>query len=165
MAESYFPESEFLNHVIAGEIAFDDTPFGQANLTRLLGFADDPDRSNRDWAAFVISGLPLDGDAIRTALLRLATDEDPDTRDEAIVGLARRDPVAALALLRPLLTAELGTVTLEAATILGDPSLVPLLRELRLWEGGETVRARLEDAISACENGIGVDDWPDTGEQ
>ena len=57
----YLPSSEFLNYVLADEIAFDETPLGQANLQRLLAMVTDEDRSNRDWAAFLISGLQRAG--------------------------------------------------------------------------------------------------------
>jgi HEAT repeat protein len=166
MSERYLPASEFLNYVIAGEIAFENSPLAEANLRELLKMVDDPDRSNRDWAAFVISALPLDTPAIRDALVKAADGDDPDTRDEAIIGLARRDRAAALARLAPLLEEELGVVLLEAAAILGDPSLVPALREIENWKGGgDEVREQLHLAITACERGVGVDSWPDSGER
>ena len=166
MTEQYLPESEFLNHVIAGEIRFEGSPFAEANLSQLLDMVSDSDRSNRDWATFVIAGLPYDTPEIRAALIKAADDDDPDTRDEAIVGLARRDRETALARLAPLLSEELGVVLLEAATILGDPSLAPALKEIEQWEGGDDgVRAVLRRAIAACEAGKGEDDWPSAGDQ
>ena len=119
---------------------------------------DDPDRSNRDWATFLIAGLPFDAPEIRQALVRAADDDDYDTRDEAIVGLARRDRLVAIERLRPLLTEEIGVVLLEAATILGDQTLVPALKEIESWEGGsEAVLNQLRLAIAACEAGVGED--------
>jgi hypothetical protein len=166
MSERYLPASEFLNYVIAGEIAFEDSPLAEANLRQLLEMVDDSDRSNRDWAAFVISGLPLDTPEIRDALLKAADGGDPDTRDEAIIGLARRDRHAALIRLAPLLNEELGVMLLEAATILGDPSLVPALKEMENWEGEDNqIREQLRLAIAACERGVGEDGWPDAGER
>jgi len=158
MTERYLPSSEFLNYVVADEIAFDDTVVGQANLAQLLALVSDDDRANRDWAAFLIAGLPFDSSDIRAALLIAANDTDVDTRDEAIVGLARRDPKVALELLRPLLDEEIGEVLLEAATILGDRSLVPALKAIEHWEGGDDrIREQLRVAISACEAEQGID--------
>ncbi|MBP2277407.1 MULTISPECIES: HEAT repeat domain-containing protein [Sphingomonas] len=158
MAERYLPASEFLNYVLADEITLDASVLGRANLSTLLQMVDDPDRSNRDWATFLISGLPFDSPEIRLALLRAADDADVDTRDEAIVGLARRDRAAAIERLKPLLKEEIGEVLLEAATILGDPSLVPALKEIEGWDGdGDAVRDQLRCALAACEAGIGKD--------
>lgn len=158
MSERYLPSSEFLNYVAADEITFDDTIVGQANLAQLLGLVTDDDRANRDWAAFLIAGLPFDSPDIRAALIIAANDTDADTRDEAIVGLARRDHNTALELLRPLLEEEVGEVLLEAATILGDRSLVPALTAMEQWEGGDdNIREQLRVAIAACEAGKGID--------
>ena len=158
MAEQYLPSSEFLNYVLDDEIVFDDSTFGQKNLHRLLAMVDDSDRSNRDWAAFLIAGLPFDSPEIRQAIVRAADDDDADTRDEALVGLARRDRVVAIERLLPLLTEDIGIVLLEAATILGDQSLVPALKEIEGREGGsEALLNQLRRALAACEAGVGDD--------
>lgn len=158
MTDRYLPASEFLNWILNDEVVLDESVFGHQNLERLLAMVDDPDRSNRDWATFLIAGLPYDSPEIRQALLRAADDHDPNTRDEAIVGLARRDRSAAINRLRPLLNGEIGVVILEAATILGDPSLFPLLKEIETWDGGsDAVRDQLRQALAACEAGIGED--------
>lgn len=162
MSERYLPTSEFLNHVIAGEISFDGSPLAEENLRQLLGMVNDPDKANRDWAAFVISGLPYDTPEIRAALIKAAGDRDLDARDEAIVGLARRDREEALARLGPLLIDDISLVLVEAVTILGEPSLLPALKTVATWEGGgERFVERLQQAIAACETGVGVDSWPD----
>ncbi|QNA86501.1 lyase [Sphingomonas sp. So64.6b] len=158
MVDRYLPSSEFLNYILAGEVAFDLTTLGQANLKCLLTLVTDEDRANRDWAAFLIAGLSLDTEEIRLALITAADDADHDTRDEAIVGLARRDRAAALERLRPLLEEEIGLVLLEAATILGDRSLISALKEIESWEGDDdAVREQLRLALAACEAGVGHD--------
>lgn len=158
MAERYLPASEFLNCVLADEITLDASILERANLRTLLQMVDDPDRSNRDWATFLIAGLPFDSPEIREALLQAANDADIDTRDEAIVGLARRDRATAIERLKPLLTEEIGVVLLEAATILGDSSLLPALKEIEGWDGGgDGVRDQWRRALAACEAGIGED--------
>ena len=156
--ERYLPASDFLNAILNDDVTFGESQFGRANLARLLTFVTDPEVSNRDWATFLISGLPDDSPEIHRVLLMASEDEDADVRDEAIVGLARRDRKTAITLIRPLLSKELGIVVLEAATILGEPSLVPALREIEAWEGGsEKVRHQLALAIAACEAGLGQD--------
>ena len=156
--DRYLPSSDFLNSVLEDEVTFSESQFGRANLARLLSLVTDADLSNRDWATFLISGLPEDSPEIRRALLTASEDVDADVRDEAIVGLARRDRETALALLRPLLSEQLGIVVLEAATILGEPSLVPALKEIETWEGGnQKFRDKLALAIAACEAGVGQD--------
>ena len=159
MRELYQPESDFLNLCLNDEIVLDGSAFGVENIRRLLKFVDDAVQSNRDWAAFLIAGLRFDSDEIRAALLRAAQDEDADTRDEAIVGLARRDRVAATAILRSLLEQEVGVVLLEAATIVGDSGLIPALYALRgRTNANDAFRGQLERAITACTAGIGIDD-------
>lgn len=166
MTYTYRPNSKFLNDVISSKTVLDTSKKGQTNLKTLLDLAASPNRSNRDWTAFIISALPMDTPEIRTSLLQLADDEDEDTRDEAIIGLARRDREEAFKRLLPLLKTTLGVVTLQAAEILADKRLVPLLRQIRHWEGdSEKTRVQLESAISACENGISADDWPNKGER
>ena len=132
MSRSYLPESEFLNCILHDEIPLNDSAFGRENLRKLLSMVDDPDRGNRDWATFLIAGLPFDAPEIRQALARAADDDDYDTRDEAIVGLARRDRLVAIERLQPLLTEEIGVVLLEAATILGMKPWFRHLRKLRV---------------------------------
>ena len=156
--DRYLPPSDFLNSLLNDEVVLGDSQFGRANLARLLSLVWDPDTANRDWATFLISGLPMDSPEIRQALLTASKDSDFDVRDEAIVGLARRDRNAALALLVPLLSEELRVVLLEAATILGEPSLVSALKEIETWKGGsERVRDQLALALAACEAGVGQD--------
>jgi len=158
MSERYLPKSKFLKRVLSGEIELEDTETAERHVQKLLNMVHDADPSNRDWAAFLIAHLTSDTPAIREALLTLADGDDPDARDEALVGLARRAPGAALARVAPLLKEELGIVILEAVTILGDQSLLPALREIEGWDGeGEKVREQLRRALIACERGVGED--------
>ncbi len=157
--ERYLPQSAFLRDVINGNIDVEGCPNTKVKLRDLIALMTDADSSNRDWATFIIASLIDDDQDIRAALLAAADDEHPDVRDEAIVGLARRDSNAALARLSPLLSQDIGVVLLQAATILGDPTLVPALEEMKNWEGGNAdTRKRLEAAIAACRQGSGIDE-------
>lgn len=158
MPERYLPASDFLNCVAHGEVIFDESRFGRHNLNRLLALVTDADRSNRDWATFLISGLRMDTPKIRDVLLLAAQDADKDTRDEAIVGLARRDREAAKSLIKPLLAEDVSLVLLEAAAILGCKELVPAL-EIAKTSGAVTERLleKWETAIAACTEGVGID--------
>jgi|ERR1700682_143406 len=89
-------------------------------IPTLLLMMDDLDPRVRDWATF---GLGVQGDAdsqeIRDALLRRAQDPDEDTREEAIVALAKRQdsrilPDLIAALERP----PAGPRILEAADLI-----------------------------------------------
>lgn len=151
----YRPASDFLNLILTDKVAIDQSVYGQQNLRRLLSFVSDEDRTNRDWAAHLISGLAMDTSPIRQALETAARDPDRDTRDEAIVGLARRDRKSAIEHLVPLLENEVSIVLLEAAAILGEADLVPLLKRLK-QDGAITQRMQKnwKAAFNACKVGV-----------
>lgn len=165
MADRYRPSSEFLNLVLINEVPIDNTVYGQQNLRRLLSMVSDEDRTNRDWAAFLISGLAMDTPAIRQALHAAAQDSDKDTRDEAIVGLARRDRGSAMKLLIPRLKNEVSLVLLEAAAILGERELVQLLSFLKR-DGviTERLQKHWKIALKACKAGVGSEEYVDPSE-
>jgi hypothetical protein len=159
--DKYLPESPFLIAVSNGDVEFVDHPRADFNLRELLGFVRDQDRANRDWAAFLIAQLPLDTTEIRAALVHASADEDGDVRDEALVGLARRNRAAALERIVPELEESVSPALLEAAAIIADPSLLPLLSAPEGWGSGDEDRfERLRKAIAACEAGV----WTYMGE-
>lgn len=152
--EGYHPESQFLLSARYGEVDFENHPRAAHNLRELLSYVHDDAVENRDWAAFLIAQLPLDTPEIRAALLHAAEDENEDVRDEALIGLARRDRAAALARIEPLLEQGAGVCLLEAATITADKSLLPMLRALEGSESGdEETLGLLRQAVVACEAG------------
>lgn len=105
---------------------------GQADdpvLAALIRLTSDPEARVREQATFALGQLAeVDAPDIRAALWSRVEDEDPETREEAVRGLAvRRDPGAV-----PLLAALLGEPTayvqsFGAAAVLGDPGLLPAL--------------------------------------
>ena len=118
----------------------------------------------RDWATFGIgSQIETDTPAIRAALMERVTDEDPDTRSEAIMGLARRRDQRVVELLLTRLESQLADTSgldslsyreLEAIEELGDPRFYPILARFRgEWQGSKNtyLYGWLEDAIAACQ--------------
>jgi hypothetical protein len=71
------------------------------------------------------------------------------TRCEAIVGLARRkDARAVPAIAAELASGEVGTLAVEAASLIGDLTLHPALVALRDWWDVDV--ELLDEAIQAC---------------
>lgn len=125
--DGYFANSDSL-----ARLAAQDDPFGgalgAANLTEVIGFLDDADEVNRDWAAFMLALSGPDTKQVHDALLRAADDEAEIVRAEAIWGLAQRDKARALPLIKRELRSDSVTVPLlEAAELVADASLTELL--------------------------------------
>lgn len=138
------PQVRFAVAVALG--GYDEAPAIRA----LIDLSRDADADVRDWATFGLgSQTDADTPAVRSALARRLADEDPDTRGEAMVGLARRKDRRVLEpLLADLAVPHTGSLVLEAARELADPQLHTALVRLREHPG---VDARLlEEAIKAC---------------
>jgi HEAT repeat protein len=150
--DRYQPKSDFLKSVIVDDIPFVGE-FGRKNLDRLIGFTQDADRSNRDWAMLLLSQTGLDTPQVLSALYRGATDSDFDVRCEAISGLAQRNVPEAKLFVEKLLSEEtVGMMAVEAAGFVADADLLPILKELRSWWGVDP--ELLDGAIAACETGV-----------
>ncbi len=115
----------------------------QEAIQALIELSSDPDRDVRNWATFGIANhiemetpellALLDTSAIREALLARATEDDPEIRGEALIGLAVRKDERVIDLLRRELEGEFfGIWAVEAAGILGDPAFFPVVKAL--WE-------------------------------
>jgi HEAT repeat protein len=122
----------------------------------LIRLARDLDRDVRNWATFGIAQqTDLDSPELREALLARATDDDPEIRGEALIGLARRGDARALSLVRKELSGKFhGDWPVEAAGLLADPSLYPLLEALERCLGPEDrvhFDRSLSDALEACK--------------
>ncbi|MGW7102758.1 HEAT repeat domain-containing protein [Streptomyces sp. NPDC054838] len=127
--------------------------------TALSGQADDPvpaalirltsdhEARVREQATFALGQLTqVDGPEIRAALWRRVGDEDPQTHEEAVRGLAvRRDP-GAVPLLAALLEERTAYVqTFTAAAVLGDPGLLPALKRYDPADPG------VGEALQTCD--------------
>ena len=120
-------------------------------ITGLIRLSRDPASDVRDWATFGLGTMvdEVDTPELRQALVDRLEDEDVPTRTEAIIGLARhQDPRVLPILQRVLVSDSVCCGDVEAAGLLGDPSLLPLLVNLRGWWA--VSHSQLAEAIKAC---------------
>lgn len=116
----------------------------------LIELTRDSDVCVRDWATFAL-GSQTDADTpeLRAALIDRLADEDGTTREEAMVGLAQRKDRRVLPALREeLADPGVGSLAVEAAGLIADLTLLPLLLPLRDW--WDAWPGVLEEAIQAC---------------
>lgn len=134
-------------------------------IKTLIRMSSDPDEGVRDWATFGLgTQIETDTPEIREALHVRLSDEDAETRGEALVGLAkRRDPRVVPAILKEWEQHdETGILSIEAAETMGDPVLLPQLEKFLAtmeWsEDDSYFKSQLERAIVACrgESGPGL---------
>jgi len=99
--------------VVLGVSRYED----EQAIQTLIHLSTDADAEVRDWATFgLISQIEVDTPAIRAALFARLSDEDADTRGEAMVGLAHRHNVRVVdPLLHDLEAGDAGSLLLEAA--------------------------------------------------
>lgn len=152
VSERYEPPSDFLKAVVAEEVPLTGGEFAEANLHQLIELTRDPDRANRDWAVLLLNQAGGDAPVVLAALLEAVRDEDDVVRAEAVLGLASRDPEAALPLVRAALAGEAITVPmLEAAAICAHPSLIADLRAWAEPSDQPFLDGLAADALAACE--------------
>ncbi len=113
----------------------------------LITLSQDNDADVRNWATFGLgSQIDKDSPSIRAALWQRVTDEVPEIRGEALLGLAkRRDKRIGEAIIRELNGEFYGTWPVEAAGLLGDPTFYPHLIALR-----QRVRGTVEGRFIEC---------------
>jgi HEAT repeat protein len=152
-SERYLPPSDFLRAVIAGNAPLSGSEFGDANFRLLIVIIDnDDDRANRDWATLLLAQQDIDTPEVREVLVRAASDEHDAVRAEAILGLAQRDPAAALPLLQKALAMDSVVATIfEAAALVAHPSLVEDLRCFTEPSDNGYADAFAVKALAACE--------------
>ncbi|MES2698561.1 MAG: HEAT repeat domain-containing protein [Pseudomonadota bacterium] len=156
MKDRYEPSSDFLKAVIANEPPLCGSDFAEANLQRLIQLTCDADTSNRDWATMLLAQQQADSPDVRAALMLAASDEDEAVRAEAILGLAQRDKAAALPFLRAELAGETACMGLfEAAALVADPSMVPLLLDWADATDDKILINWVHAALDACRSGNG----------
>lgn len=156
--EPYHPASDFLMMVLNEEAPLSGRPLADANLALQIDFTRDADTSNRDWAIFLLSQSELDSPEIRAAFKHALDDENEDIRGEALVGIAKRERGFALPRVAELLAADwVDELTLEAASYVADPSLLPALCEIRDFADAEIdgmLKMYLDEALESCATGI-----------
>ncbi len=136
--------------VVQGLMGQED-PAAVSTLERLSA---DPDAEVRRWATFALgSQCEVDTASVRAALWARLEDADAEVRKEALVGLAERGDLDVVPTLAAMLDAEgLDLELVEAAGLLADPGLHPVLTALRAHPD-LTPRAEevLDDAIARCD--------------
>jgi HEAT repeat protein len=137
-------------HVVLAIDGFED----DLAIHTLIEISSDESPLVRDWATFALGSLiDTDSECIRDALFQRLSDEDADTRGEALKGLAYRGDERALQpIIQELLSgAEDVGLAVEAAEALGDPRLYPaLLTVRRQWEGDPEY---IDAALERCKPG------------
>lgn len=118
-------------------------------VSTLIELTEDTNSDVRDWATFGLgSQIEVDTPGIRAALIARLVDEDDDTRGEALIGLARRGDQRVIApLIAEIESQKVGSMALEAATLVADSILCPVLLELKAEIGEDS---ELEEALSSC---------------
>jgi hypothetical protein len=124
-------------------------------IQALIQLSSDSHEDVRDWATFALgSQIEADTPEIREALFARIHEDNGEIRGEALVGLANRNDPRTLELVRAELNRDYaGSWVLEAAELMGDESLVPLLNELRANWGDENEQCfgrELDRAMTAC---------------
>lgn len=151
----YEPKSDALKAYAASEASTSDNPPSEENLRLLIAMTEDDDRSNRDWAAFLLSICVIDTPEVREALLKAADDDDQYVRGEAILGIAKRDPELALPFVQRALSQDWVSLQIfEAAALLAHQSLVEDLRHFLGPSDDKFLDDLAAEALNACETGI-----------
>jgi hypothetical protein len=125
-------------------------------IAALLLLSKDEDRDARDWATFALgSQTDIDTPELRDALRARLTDNDPEIRGEALVGLGRRrDERLKKAVLDELSDEFLGDWVFEAAEAIADPDFIPALEGMRARMSADLPQRffdRLDVALLACQ--------------
>ena len=133
------PNPDVRYSVVLGLLTHED----EHAVRALIELSTDEDSDVRDWATFGLgTQVSVDSPALREALVQRLTDPDPDTRAEAIVGLARRqDERAVPALVAAIDAGWEGSLVREAVEALPNPdalkalsrSIGKLSDEARAW--------------------------------
>jgi HEAT repeat protein len=137
--------------VTFGLNGFDD----QQAVDALIQLSRDSDYDVRNWATFGLgSQCDIDTEDIRNALFERLSEQDPEIRGEALIGLAKRkDQRVKNAIMNELIGEFHGSWVLEATELMGDSDFCPLLRDLRTRIENEDDRyflKHVDNAILAC---------------
>ena len=128
----------------------EERDLAQHALEALARLSADVSDDVRDWATFTLgSQFDVDSHDVRAALADRLDDPSEAVRAEAVVGLARRHDDRALAATRARLsTDQTGALTFEAARLLADPALHPLLVK---WSTDRPDDEEIAIALVACD--------------
>ncbi len=128
----------------------------ERSVSTLIALARDPDDDVRNWATFGLgtSLAMVDTPEVREVLRERLSDSNSEIQGEAMTGLAsRRDPAALEPIRRELSAEAPRAFAVEAAGLLGDASLLPLLKTLKATAQPGYFDSMLDDAIAALTGG------------
>jgi HEAT repeat protein len=155
MSEDYYPSSDFLNAILAGNAPLIGSYFADENLRRLIELIRDDDLSNRDWATMLLAQQDIDTPQVRDALLAAVADQEEIVRAEALLGLAQRDTKLALPHAISALSGGCVSVPVfEAVALIADKSLVELVRPWVEASGDAWIDGLARKALQACISGV-----------
>ena len=142
--------NEGLRWNLALTLAHYETPEA---IDMLIVLTRDMSSDVRDWATFGLgTQCDLDTPEIRAALAGRLSDEDEDTRAEAIFGLAKRhDRRAVDAIIKEFDDGFSGTLLFQALTETPDYRILPALREMAQSPKFPPNDPDIQAAITACE--------------
>jgi hypothetical protein len=156
----YLPPSAFLQALIReDEPALNGGAAEDARAAELIALTQDPDGANRDWALLLLAQSELETPEAMAALVRGMDDDHHEAALEATIGVALRNPALALPVVAARLDEEtIDSMTLEAAALIADRSLLPLLEaiaeEVEEEDDEDDLFAdALREAIEACTRG------------
>jgi len=150
--------------VVSGLLGQED----ERAIDALIGLSKDECFDVRNWAVFGLgTQIEADSEAIRDALRASLSDADLEIRGEALVGLAKRkDPAIVSLLISEWEHDTVSMLSLEAATEVGDPRLMPHLRSIEDCldlDDDPHFAGILEEAIKSCLGGEGSSNTPLAG--
>lgn len=125
-------------------------------IEALISFSRDDDTYCRDWATFGLGSMTtMDSPVIRDTLAARLMDSDQSTREEAIVGLARRvDQRAIEAILEALGASSAGPLVFEACAMMPNARFIP---DLQAFAARNPDDKDIELALDACCAGKAVE--------
>jgi HEAT repeat protein len=154
--EAIVPASRYCKHpnpevrfgVVSALTGHDD----QRAIDMLIELSHDEDSHVRDWATFGLGTISdLDIPALRDALAERLNDVDFDTRCEAIVGLAKRKDSRVVPVIAKELASDcVGSLVVEAVTMIPSTEFYPQLIALKEWWDVDTIL--LDEAIKLCSH-------------
>ncbi len=119
----------------------------------------DTDYEVRDWAIFGLGQqCEMDSPEIREVFIKHLSEDDPEIRGEAMIGLAiRKDERVKPAIVQELEGEFHGTWAVRAAELYPDSEFIDLLKQVRteqLDEVGDYMISDIDDAIKACASSV-----------
>ncbi len=126
-------------------------PFPEA-VNAMIRLTADPDDDVRNWACFGLHQMSAESDEAREALAARLDDPHNDTRSEALSALADMGDERVIPRLMDLLSHDsVWTLEVEAAGLIADERLYPLLKRIETWWEDDNDSHVLQTALQRCD--------------